>query len=55
MLTIRHIDPWHAWRGAFSELNRVRRDMDALFKGMPLEGWLPESTGNVPFDQPRRG
>jgi HSP20 family protein len=49
MLTMRRIDPWHAWRGAFSELNRMRQEMDALFKGMPVHGWLPESTGMFPL------
>ena len=49
MLTTRYIDPWHAWRGTFSELNRLRREMDAMFRGMPVEGWLPESTGMFPL------
>lgn len=49
MLTLGYVDPWHAWRGAFSELNRVRREMDSLLRGMPAEGWLPESTGMFPL------
>jgi HSP20 family protein len=49
MLTFRQIYPWHAWRGAFSELNRVRREMDSMLRGIPDEVWLPESTGIFPL------
>ncbi len=42
-------DPWFSWRGVFSELDRLRQDMDSLLKGVTGAWWLPESTGLFPL------